>query len=115
MRQIFWGRGDVAPSPRSPASSGDGKKTQRTASAPIENCLIRGGAVGSNLGPNTDKLGPKPCTMTQHKARRTNQIAFLPLPWAQEVPGSNPGAPTKNISRVFFYLLKAPFTSNPVC
>src|SRR2546430_4133988 len=45
--------------------------------------------------------------MTQHKARRTNQIAFLPLPWAQEVPGSNPGAPTKNISRVFFYLLKA--------
>ena len=39
--------------------------------------------VGSNLGPNTDKLGPKPCTMTQHKARRTNQIAFLLLPWAQ--------------------------------
>ena len=32
--------------------------------------------------------------MTQHKARRTNQIAFLQLPWAQEVPGSNPGAPT---------------------
>jgi hypothetical protein len=37
------------------------------------------------------------------------------LAWAQEVPGSNPGAPTKNISRVFFYLLKAPFTSNPIC
>ena len=37
------------------------------------------------------------------------------LPWAQEVSGSNPDAPTKNISRVFFYLLKAPFTSNPVC
>jgi len=50
--------------------------------------------VGSNLGPDPDKLGPKPCTMTQHKARRTNQIAFLPLPWAQEAPGSNPGAPT---------------------
>jgi hypothetical protein len=37
------------------------------------------------------------------------------LPWAQEAPGSNPGAPTKNISRVFFYLLKAPFTSNLIC
>ena len=32
--------------------------------------------------------------MTQHKARRTNQIAFFSLPWAQEAPGSNPGAPT---------------------
>src|SRR5712691_10989189 len=52
------------------------------------------GKVGSNLGPNTDKVGPKPCAMTQHKARRTNQIAFLPLPWAQEVSGSNPDAPT---------------------
>ncbi len=37
------------------------------------------------------------------------------LPWAQEVPSSNLGAPTKNISRVFFYLLKAPFTSPPTC
>jgi hypothetical protein len=37
------------------------------------------------------------------------------LTWAQEAPGSNPGAPTKNISRVFVYLLKAPFTSNPIC
>jgi hypothetical protein len=35
--------------------------------------------------------------------------------WAQEASGSNPDAPTKNISRVFFYLLKAPFTSNPIC
>ena len=52
------------------------------------------GKVESNLGPTTYKLGPKPCTMTQHKARRTNQIAFLQLPWAQEAPGSNPGAPT---------------------
>jgi len=32
--------------------------------------------------------------MTQNKARRTNKIEFLQLPWAQEVPGSNPGAPT---------------------
>ena len=38
---------------------------------------------------------------------------ILRLPRAQEAPGSNPGAPTKNISRVFFYLLKAPFTQNP--
>ena len=30
-------------------------------------------------------------------------------------PGSNPGAPTKNILRVLFYLLKAPFTSNAIC
>src|SRR5437899_7195977 len=51
--------------------------------------------VGSNLGPNTAKLGPKPCTMTQNKARRTNKIDFLQLPWAQEVPSSNLGAPTK--------------------
>src|SRR5258707_6973075 len=35
-------RGDAAPSPRSPASLGDGKKTQRTASVPIENCLTEG-------------------------------------------------------------------------
>jgi hypothetical protein len=35
------------------------------------------------------------------------------LPWAQEAPGSNPGAPTKNISRVFFSLLKVPFTQPP--
>jgi len=36
------------------------------------------------------------------------------LPWAQEVPSSN-SAPRQNISRVFFSLLKAPFTSNPIC
>ena len=53
--------------------------------------------------------------MTQNKARRTNKIDFLQLPWAQEASGSNPDAPTKNISLVFFYLLKAPFTSNPIC
>ena len=38
--------------------------------------------VRSNLGPNAAKLGPKPCTMTQNKARRTNKIDFLQLPWA---------------------------------
>jgi hypothetical protein len=30
-------------------------------------------------------------------------------------PEFNLGAPTKNISRVFFSLLKAPFTSDPIC
>ena len=49
------------------------------------------------------------------RLKRKDFEEILRLPWAQEVPGSNPGAPTKNISRVFFYLLKAPFTSNPVC
>src|SRR5258708_22313926 len=49
------------------------------------------------------------------RLKRKDFQEILRLPWAQEVPGSNPGAPTKNISRVFFYLLKAPFTSNPVC
>src|SRR5690349_20307762 len=40
------------------------------------------------------------------------------LPWAQEAPGSNPGAPTKTSpsqaahSPVFFSLLKALFTQN---
>jgi len=38
--------------------------------------------------------------MTQNKAGRTNKIDFLQLPWAQEVSGSNPDAPTKT-SRVF--------------
>jgi CO/xanthine dehydrogenase Mo-binding subunit len=32
--------------------------------------------------------------MTQHKARRANEIDYLQLPWAQEVRGSNPRAPT---------------------
>jgi len=41
--------------------------------------------------------------MTQNKARRTNKIDFVQLPWAQEVSGSNPDAPTK-IIRIFFRL-----------
>jgi hypothetical protein len=49
------------------------------------------------------------------RLKRKDFQEILRLPWAQEVPSSNLGAPTKNISRVFFYLLKAPFTSNPVC
>jgi hypothetical protein len=50
--------------------------------------------VRSNLGPDAAELGLKPGTMTQNKARRTNKIDFLQLPWAQEVRGSNPRAPT---------------------
>jgi hypothetical protein len=32
--------------------------------------------------------------MTQNKAKRANKMDFLQLPWAQEVPSSNLGAPT---------------------
>ena len=56
--------------------------------------------VRSKLGPNAAKLGPKACTMTQNKARRTNKIDFLQLPWAQEASGSNPDAPTKSPNRI---------------
>ena len=42
-------------------------------------------------------------------------LSVVRLPLAQEASGSNPDAPTKNISLVFFYFLKAPFTSNPIC
>ena len=50
--------------------------------------------LGTNLGPTTDKLGLKPCTETQNKAKRVYHIAFKSLPWAQEVWSSNLGAPT---------------------
>ncbi len=45
--------------------------------------------------------------MTQNKARRTNKIDFLPLPWAQEVSGSNPDAPTTSscVFNALFLLL----------
>ncbi|MFZ3214777.1 MAG: hypothetical protein WA192_01845, partial [Candidatus Acidiferrales bacterium] len=58
------------------------------------------------------ELGPKPCTMTQNKARRTNKIDFLQLPWAQEASGSNPDAPTTN-SRFFNSLLLMPVAPEP--
>ena len=56
--------------------------------------------VGSNLGPYADKLCRKPSTTTQDKARRTNQIIFSRLPWAQEVSSSNLDAPTKISSAI---------------
>ena len=34
-------------------------------------------------------LGRQPC-------RKINEIPLPSLPWAQEVPGSNPGAPTNS-------------------
>jgi len=37
------------------------------------------------------------------------------LAWAQEVPGSNPGSPTKLILRIFFSLSKWLFTLNFTC
>jgi hypothetical protein len=42
--------------------------------------------------------------MTQNKARRTNKIEFLQLPWAQEARGSNPRPPT-----TYFFIFNALF------
>jgi|ERR1700730_11823349 len=38
--------------------------------------------------------------MTQNKARRTNKIDFLQLPWAQEVRRSNLHAPTNPFNKL---------------
>ncbi len=48
--------------------------------------------------------------MTQNKARRTNKIDFLQLPWAQEVPSSNLGAPTINSLNNFKLFPRGIFT-----
>jgi hypothetical protein len=60
---------------------------------------MNGEKLGSNLGPNAAKHGPKPCIMTQNKAGRTDKIDFLQLPWAQEVWSSNLHAPTSPFSK----------------
>jgi hypothetical protein len=52
---------------------------------------------------------------SKQRLKRKDFQEIVRLTWAQEAPGSNPGAPTKNILRVLFYLLKAPFTSNAIC
>ena len=52
---------------------------------------------------------------SKQRLKRKDFQKIARLTWAQEASGSNPDAPTKNISRVFFYLLKAPFTSTPTC
>lgn len=68
------------------------------ASAPNSLSYYRGSP--QNSGPTwvqvLANLGPKPSTTTQNKARRAIQITFLRRPWAQEVSGSDPGAPTTN-------------------
>jgi len=53
--------------------------------------------------------------MTQNNARRTNEIDILQLPWAQEVPSSNLGAPTKNISSAFIRSATQRFTLYFTC
>src|SRR5712691_2879965 len=45
--------------------------------------------------------------MTQENARRTNNLAFLLLPWPQKVPGSNPGAPTTSLMDGHGFRLRA--------
>ena len=59
------GGGDVAPSPRPPASSGAGKKTERTASVPIKNCLIRG-VQSDDLGTTWEQTMPIPFKTVMH-------------------------------------------------
>jgi hypothetical protein len=46
-------------------------------------------------GSNSSKQSVKPTYETQNRPKRTNHIALVSLPWAQEVRGSNPRAPTK--------------------
>jgi hypothetical protein len=58
----------------------------------------------SDGNPNADKLGLKTGTVTQHKARRTNQMVFFSLRGAQEVPSSNLGAPTIQSEHPIFAL-----------
>lgn len=45
-------------------------------------------ASGTNLGPTTDGIGPKRCTVTQNKAKRSYQIEFFTLPGEQVVEHS---------------------------
>ena len=58
-------------------------------------------------------VGPLSCSFSVVMLKMRELYCLARLPWAQEASDSNPDAPTKNISRVFFYLLKAPFTSPP--
>jgi hypothetical protein len=55
---------------------------------------------GSNLGPFAAELGTKPCTTTQNKAKRTNQIDILSRLCKQGVTGSIPVTST-NFFRSF--------------
>ena len=71
--KLSGGGGDVAPSPRSPASLGDRKKTQRTASVPIENCLIRG-VQSIELGTTWEQNAAFSTPLYPTKQRKGNRI-----------------------------------------
>jgi len=111
------GGGDVAPSPRSPASSEDRKKTQRTASVPIENCLIRGvqsgslctscvqegGFKGAEIGPKQRRINnrllsyrPMPTWQQLSLLYRTRQILAILSP--EIVPESPPQSPCSTVT-----------------
>jgi hypothetical protein len=57
--------------------------------------------LGSNLGPIAAKLGERPGTTTQNKAKRTNQIDFPSRLCKQGVAGSIPVTSTKLNSHPF--------------
>lgn len=73
-------RGLTSDSARARLAKADRNATPDTAMRPLHTALAKFWApvpcwklqLGSNLGPNTDNLGPKPCTVAQNKARRTN-------------------------------------------
>src|ERR1700675_2609033 len=47
---------------------------------------------------------PLSCFVSVGTLKTGRLLSVVRLPWAQEAPGSNPGAPTKIISRIFFRL-----------
>src|SRR5258708_16249327 len=51
--------------------------------------------------------------LSKLRLKRKDFQEILRLPWAQEAPGSNPGAPTKFIFRIFCRSYKSFFT--PKC
>jgi hypothetical protein len=66
-----------------------------------------GRKLRSNLGPNAAKLGPKPDTTTQSKAKRTNQIDFRSRLCKQGVAGSIPATSTIYLHRYSFHAAPA--------
>ncbi len=60
---------------------------------------------GNKWGTTSPEYQRKPCYGTEEEAKRTNKIQDFDLSWAQEVPGSNPGAPT------IFQSLREPLSS----
>jgi hypothetical protein len=67
--------------------------------------------VGTNLGPNAAKIGPRLGTTTQNKAKRTNEIDFLSRLCKQGVAGSIPATSTRTLgvsSRQFTLHFRSP-------